>query len=389
MLCVEGFDDAVFFLRRQQGLLVFAVFDLGAELGGIDEDHVAVVTGVEKEDGDVGAGGGKDVTRHGDDSGEHLVFHEVLADLFVDPALGGDESGRHDDGGFTRRAEGVNDVLDEEQVDRHRVLLLAGHFRHAGEEAALVGLAFEFVAEVAEVELEGRVRDDVVELLQAASIVLMLRVQDGVALNDVGDGVNEVVQDQIEAQQTGGLLGNILRVEAALFFADLMGEIHQQGPGTCGGIVAGDVVARIGDEAGGHDLSHGVRGVILGVFAAAVFVVVFDQILEKRGEEVEFLGEDLLEAEMDQLIDHRLGELVALRGDVFGNGLEEDELFAFIVGHGEDIGIECGDVDQSVVEDLGKAVFVLAIVEAGEEVLGLELGGAAAELSEQHLVVVL
>jgi hypothetical protein len=43
-------------------------------------------------------------------------------------------------------------------------------------------------------------------------------------------------------------------------------------------------------QAGGHDLGHGVGRVVLGVFAAAVLVVVLDQVFEERGVEVEFLA---------------------------------------------------------------------------------------------------
>jgi len=88
LLAIKSLDDAVFFFGGEEGLLVFAVFDLFAELGGVDEDDVSFVGGVEKEDGDVGAGGGEDVTGHGDDAGEHLVFDEVLADLFIDAGAG-------------------------------------------------------------------------------------------------------------------------------------------------------------------------------------------------------------------------------------------------------------------------------------------------------------
>lgn len=49
-LGVEGLDDAVFFFAGEEGLLVFAVLDLGAELGSVDEDDVAVVGVVEEDD---------------------------------------------------------------------------------------------------------------------------------------------------------------------------------------------------------------------------------------------------------------------------------------------------------------------------------------------------
>ena len=55
---------------------------------------------------------------------EHLLFHQVLSDAFLNAGLGGDEAGGHDDGGFAVRGERVDDVLDEEQIDGHLVLVL-------------------------------------------------------------------------------------------------------------------------------------------------------------------------------------------------------------------------------------------------------------------------
>ena len=187
--------------------MVFAVFDFGAEIGGIDEDDVFLVGGIEEEDGDVGASGGEDVAGHGDHSGEHFVFHEVLADFFLDAGLGGDEAGGDDDGGFAFFREGVDDVLDEEQVDGHFVLVLVRHLGEAGEEALAVRFAIELIAVVGEIELEGGIGDNHIELAQAADfLVLMVGVEDGIALDDLWDGVDEVIENQIEAQQAGGFL---------------------------------------------------------------------------------------------------------------------------------------------------------------------------------------
>jgi hypothetical protein len=189
-----------FFFGAEESLLVLAFFDFGAEGGGVDEDDVALVGGVDEEDGDVCAGGCKDVAGHGDDSGEHLVLHEVLADFFVDPGLGGDEAG----GG-----EGVDDVLEEEEVDLHLVLGLGLDLGldlgNAGEEAVFVFLGVELVALVGEVELEGGIGDDDVEFLWSLVVdgVEGVGLKDGVALDDVGDGVDEIIEDEVEAEESG------------------------------------------------------------------------------------------------------------------------------------------------------------------------------------------
>jgi hypothetical protein len=114
-------------------------------------------------------GGREDVARHRDDAAEHAALDEALADLPLDPGLGGDESGGHDDGGASGLAEGMDDVLEEQEVDGHLVLVLLRDVGDAGKEALLIRLRVELVAEVGEVELEGRIRDDVVEAAQGVA----------------------------------------------------------------------------------------------------------------------------------------------------------------------------------------------------------------------------
>lgn len=342
-LGIEDANDLVFFVGGEEGFLVFAVFDLGAEIGGIDEHDVFFVRGIEEENGDVGAGGGEDVAGHGDHTSEHFVFHEVLADFFLDAGLGGDEASGDDDGGFAFFREGVDDVLDEEQVDGHFVLVLVRHLGDAGEEALAVRLGIEFLAVVGEIELEGWIGDDDIELAQGAALVLVVGMEDGVALDDLGDGVDEVIEDEIEAQQAGGFLRDVLGKDGAAILADGVGHGHEQSAGACGGVVASDVFHGAGDEAGGHDFRDGVGGVVFGVLAAAVFVVVLDEILEEGGEEVEFFREDVLEREVHDFVDDGAGELISLRGDELGDGIEEGDFLAVFGFHGEDFGIERGD----------------------------------------------
>jgi len=91
----------------------------------------------------------------------------------------------------------------------------------------------------------------------------MVWMEHGVALDDVGDGVNQVVQNQIQAQQAGGFLRDVLRKNGAALLADGVGEVHQECAGTGRGIVAAHVThfAALGfrHEDGRHDLGHGVR----------------------------------------------------------------------------------------------------------------------------------
>lgn len=61
-------------------------------------------------------------------------------------------------------------------------------------------------------------------------------------MDDIGDGVDEVVEDEVKAEEVGGFLRDVLGVDGAARLADGMGDIHQQGTGTGGGVVAGDIL---------------------------------------------------------------------------------------------------------------------------------------------------
>ena len=107
---------------REQGFLVLAFFDGRAQLGSVHQHDVACGIGfVQKQNRDVRAGGGEDIARHRNHAAQHFILHQFLADFLFDAALGGQEAGRDDDGGFAFGRQRIDDVLDKEQVDRHLV----------------------------------------------------------------------------------------------------------------------------------------------------------------------------------------------------------------------------------------------------------------------------
>ena len=133
-----------------------------------------------------------------------------------------------------------------------------------------------------------------------------------------------------------------------------------------------------------------MRGVVLGVFAAAVFVIVLDEIFKQSGVEVVFLREDALEAEFHQLVDDGAAEGIALGGigDEFTHTVEQGDLRATVGLDGEDVVVADGDVAQGVVEQLGEFRRVLAVPQVGDEVLRFQARGVCAHLHLQHFQVV-
>lgn len=279
-------------------------------------------------------------------------------------------------------------MLDKEQVNGHFIFVLVGDFWDAGKEPFAVLFGVEVGHIIAEIELKRRIGDDVVESHQLVAVAVV-RQQQGVALDDVLDGVDEVVEDKVEAQHAGGFLRDVLRIDCAAVFADGMRQVHEQRARTCRRVVAGDVAHRPVNKNGGHDLRHGMRGVVLGVFAAAVLVIVFDEVLEDGGEEVKLLSKHLFEAEVDQLVDEGFAEVVALRavGDVVAQFVEEGDLGAGSGFHRKDVAVVNGDVAQDVVEVFGKFWFILPVVKAGEEMFPFEPCAVGVHFQQEHFVL--
>ncbi|MOA06971.1 hypothetical protein D3C78_1266420 [compost metagenome] len=93
-------------------------------------------------------------------------------------------------------------MLQEQKVNFHFVPVLRLDLWHSGKEALLMLLGIQLVAEIAEIHLERWIADDVVEFLQHLALP-MIGMKHGVALNDVGDGMHQVVENQVQAQQAG------------------------------------------------------------------------------------------------------------------------------------------------------------------------------------------
>lgn len=73
-----------------------------------------------------------------------------------------------------------------------------------------------------------------------------------------------------------------------------------------------------------------MRRVIFGVFAADVFVVIFDEVFKDRRKEIKLLMKDFLEAEIHQLINQRFAKTIPLRTvrDVIAEFVKERDLCA-------------------------------------------------------------
>ena len=187
---------------------------------------------------------------------------------------------------------------------------------------------------------------------------------------------------------------NVLGVNAATAFADGMGHVHQQRAGTGGRVVTTDVfdvaLPGFGHQNFGHDPGHRMRREVFGVLAAAVAVVVLDQVFEEGGVEVEFLGKDALEAELHQFVDNGATEVIAfgIVGNIVAEPVEQHHLGSAVGFDREHVVVADGNVHQGVVEQFGEIRRVLLAEQVIDEMGGFQARGVRPHLQLQHFQIV-
>ena len=217
-------------------------------------------------------------------------------------------------------------MLQEAEVDGHRVLLVLWHIGHTREESLLVEEG-RVGDDLAEVHVEGRIAHHVVEHLLHLPVLQVPPVRQRVALYHVWQRVYQIVQYQVQPEHRRALLALVLRIDGAAVRAYLVSQgYHQRArPGSRVASCHALQVFVIVHQQPCHDGSHGVGRVVLRILAAAVLVVVGYQILEDGGEEVVTLSEHLLEVECDQIVHQCPGEVVTavyIR-HVHGDGIKQ------------------------------------------------------------------
>lgn len=179
--------------------------------------------------------------------------------------------------------------------------------------------------------------------------------------------MHQIVQTQIQPQQIGRFLRNILSINHAFIFADDMGDIHQQRSRTGRRVVnvhAADLPAHLLRHQNiRHNPRNRVRRVVFGIFAAGITVVVFNQVLKNRGEKVEFLRKNRLEAETRQLGNQRAAKIVASAfvGNVLTDTLEQHDFRPALGFHRKQIRITGGNIGERIVKEFGKIRAVLPL----------------------------
>ena len=214
----------------------------------------------------------------------------------------------------------------------------------------------------------------------------------GVALHDVLDAVDQIVENQVESEHLRRFLRDILAIDAATVGPDLVRQSHEQRARSCRGVVAGlaGELGIVAHQKTGDDGGDGLGREVFGILAAARRVVVLDEVFEDVGEEVVFLIEDILEVEVGQFRDQGTGEAVALLHllDEGGDTLEDGDFSLAHAGHRENLGVGIGDVKQGAVQEVAKSALRGGVVKMAQGVLRFQARDVVAHVRPKvfHLI---
>ena len=146
-----------------------------------------------------------------------------------------------------------------------------------------------------------------------------------------------------------------------------MGDIHQQRSRTGRRVVnvhAADLPAHLLRHQNiRHNPRHRVRRVVFGIFSARIAVVVFNQVFKNRGEKIEFLRKNRLEAETCQLGNQRTAKIIAATfiRNILTDTLEQYDFRPAFGFHRKQFRITSGDVGERIVKEFGKVRAVLSL----------------------------
>ena len=87
----------------------------------------------------------------------------MLPNFFLDSRTGGQKPCGNNNSGFCRIIHGVNNVLQEHQVYIHAALFLLRDLRYTSKEPFFVVLSCQRLPIIAEIHVERRITDDIVE----------------------------------------------------------------------------------------------------------------------------------------------------------------------------------------------------------------------------------
>lgn len=104
----------------------------------------------------------------------------------------------------------------------------------------------------------------------------------------IAERVNQIIKNQVQTKELVGLRRNVLGVNGAVVFTNLVSQSQYQRTRTSRRVIDGGIRHFTLHHDAGNDVSNGVWGVVFCILTE-ILVIVLNQILKNLGEEIIFL----------------------------------------------------------------------------------------------------
>ena len=184
----------------------------------------------------------------------------------------------------------------------------------------------------------------------------------------IAERVNQIIKNQVQTKELVGLRRNVLGVNGAVVFTNLVSQSQYQRTGASRRVIDGSIGHFSMHHNTGNDICNSVRGVVFRILTK-ILVVVLNQILKNLGEEVVFLLKNFCKAKLHQLINDGTakGRFLCRFNDILGDWLKELNFFLAAGLDGKDVQVIVCNIHQRIIKKLmeriwGSICFLHAIV---------------------------
>lgn len=127
-------------------------------------------------------------------------------------------------------------------------------------------ISCQCIPTVREVHVKRRIADNIVKRGKPVAFgVFVIRPQQSIVMYDIGQRVDEIIENQVQAQELVGLLGDVLGIDGAVAFADFVGQRQHQCARACGWVIHRHILCAVRYHDFRNDAGDGMWRIVFGV----------------------------------------------------------------------------------------------------------------------------
>ena len=282
-------------------------------------------------------------------------------------------------------------MLDKQQIDCHFFYVLFGNTRHSCEKTLLVIISCQCIPTVREVHVKRRIADNIVKRGKPVAFgVFVIRPQQSIVMYDIGQRVDEIIENQVQAQELVGLLGDVLGIDGAVAFADFVGQRQHQCARACGWVIHRHILCAVRYHDFRNDAGDGMWRIVFGVLTE-ILIVVLDQILEYLSKEIVLLLKHTIEAAFSNLVDDSTAEIVLLLSlnHMLGDTAEQAHLGLAASPDRKDVDVVCSNIQQCIIKEHMKIFFILTVEQVRDKMSLLQFCSIRVKTKQEQFIVII